>query len=264
VLQPTGPLPSTVYWRRRAAALAGLVTVLVLLIWLVTALIIGSDDDTANLAGSERPVQPAAQQLTATPEPTITTSSRVPPPPEASDTPSPTPPPAPPPGVAPSTAASPGVAPSGVALSGGALSTAAPATAALAPQPCADGAMALTAQPERPEYRVGAKPVFRLTVTNTGPTACTRDLDAGLQELLVYASDGTTRLWSSNDCYPGSGADVRTLQPAEVVTFTVTWAGRSSRPHCAGQRVPIPPGDYLVLAQLGPLSSPPTPFKLTR
>src|SRR3954463_7338200 len=45
VIEPTGPLPPTVYWRRRLAAIgSGLVTLL-LIIWIVG--MFGSDADTA-------------------------------------------------------------------------------------------------------------------------------------------------------------------------------------------------------------------------
>jgi hypothetical protein len=37
VLQPNGPLPAAVYWRRRAIAAAVLIAMIVTLIWLVVA-----------------------------------------------------------------------------------------------------------------------------------------------------------------------------------------------------------------------------------
>ena len=132
------------------------------------------------------------------------------------------------------------------------------------PQPCPDQAIAVAAQVAAPEYRVGQKPEFRLVVTNAGKVPCVRDLGASLQELLVFAADGVTRLWSSNDCYPGNSDDVRTLQPSQQVVFPVKWAGRSSKPQCAGQRVTVQAGDYLVVAKLGALASQPTPFRLVR
>jgi hypothetical protein len=275
MLQPTGPLPAAVYWRRRAIVLAGLLVVLLLLTWLIVAVSTGPDGGADSGA-----VRPAAQELSAIPQPPATTFSNQsfhlkadgdrPSTPTASG---PTAPGAAPPGATAPGATAPGAAAPGTAAPGTAPGAAQPGTAPRAavppaapgsPQPCPDAAIALTAQPERPEYPAGARPVFKLTVTNASQVACTRDLDPGLQELLVFAADGTTRLWSSNDCYPSEGADLRTLQPGEAITATVTWAGRSSRPRCTGQRVPIPPGDYLVIGKLGPLTSPPTPFKLTR
>jgi hypothetical protein len=228
-MQPTGPMPAAVYWRRRAVALAGLVLLLLLLIWLVATVAGGAPEP------ARQPTQSAAQQL----PPRSSSTGRA----TSTATPSPT-----------VTAGRSGQAPSGT--------TAAPPSSPAAPQPCPDKIIGVAAAAEQPEYRVGAKPVFRLTVTNTGAVPCIRDLNAALQELLVYAADGTTRLWSSNDCYPGESANVRTLAAGESVAFTVTWAGRSSHPECAGERVQVPAGDYLVVAKLGPLTSQPAPFKL--
>jgi hypothetical protein len=70
--------------------------------------------------------------------------------------------------------------------------------------------------------------VLRLQVRNVGTVACTRDLGAALQEVLLY--HGTTRLWSSNDCYPEGERDVEVMQPGVLHTFSVTWSGLSSQP----------------------------------
>ena len=242
VLQPTGPLPTTVYWRRRAAAIAGLVLLLVGLIWLVAEVAGGEPGQPAP------PAPPPEQQPSSTAESTTDQSATV----AVSSTTGP-------PASSDAAAAAAGSAPPASQAPPSPTPTQPPGP----PQPCPDEITKVTAQPEQPEYRVGTKPVFRLTVTNTGTAPCTRNLDAGLQELLVYAADGTTRLWSSNDCYPGDSVDVRTLQPGENVNFTVTWAGRSSRPNCTGQRVQIPAGDYLVVGKLGPLTGAPAPFRLT-
>jgi hypothetical protein len=270
-------LPPEVYRRRRVLALAIAVVLLVLLIWLVVALV---------GRGSEQPVQQAAQQHAVSESALSTTvgegalpsratalaiASDIPPTPAAS--------PGAPPGGSPAGAAAgagagvaagtgPGAAPGGAAAAGAAAGAAAAADPAAAgsppaaPQPCPDAATAVTAQPARAEYRVGQKPLLRLAVTNLGTVACTRDLDARLQEVLLYAADGVTRLWSSNDCYPADSVDVRLLQPSETVSYSVTWSGRSSQPACAGPRVRVGPGDYLVIARLGPLASGPAPLRL--
>ncbi len=246
VIQPTGPLSSEVYWRRRALALVGAVVVLLLLIWLVAAVVDRPD---------EQPVQPAAQQIDTTPEPappsttpmTASSAQRL----QPSDDLRPAP-----------TSSAGSVAAPPVPAAALPVAPAVPPVPPGPPQPCPDATTAIAAAPGRTEYRVGAKPVFTLSVTNTGPAACTRDLDARLQELLVFAADGTTRLWSSNDCYPGDSVDVRVLQPAETVSFRVTWAGRSSSPGCAVKRETIQAGDYYVVAKLGPLAGAPTPFRL--
>jgi hypothetical protein len=119
----------------------------------------------------------------------------------------------------------------------------------------------LTAQPSRPAYRRGERRELRMVVTNTGQVPCFRDLNQALQEVLVLAADGT-RLWSSNDCYGAGEPSMRRLAPAEQVVSSVVWAGRTSGPGCPALRHPVPPGDYQLVVKLGPLSSPPAPFRL--
>ena len=229
------------YWRRRAIALGALLTALLLLIWLIAAL---TDD--------ERPVQPAAvTERTATTR-AATSSTTAP----SSTAPSSIQPSS----TAPSSLPVSSTVSAGVGRPPAAVTTPSTTTPA-PPQPCPDPVIALAAQVGRPEYRVGEKPEFRLAVTNTGQQPCVRDLDASLQELLVLTANGT-RLWSSNDCYPGESDDVRVLKPGEQVSFRVVWAGRTSNPQCAGRRVTVQAGDYLVTAKLGPLTSPPVPFRL--
>jgi hypothetical protein len=101
-----------------------------------------------------------------------------------------------------------------------------------------------------------------MVVTNTGTEACQRDLSGTLQSFTVFAAD-STRVWSTGDCFPGQGTDVRELAPADAVKFTVKWSGMTSQPGCEGDRAQVPAGDYTVIAQLGGLSSPPAAFSMT-
>jgi hypothetical protein len=100
-----------------------------------------------------------------------------------------------------------------------------------------------------------------MIVKNVGPVPCFRDLNPALQEVLVLGADGR-RLWSSNDCYNQGEPSVRRLSPAEQVQSSVVWAGRTSQPGCPTQRETVPAGDYQLVVRLGPLSSPPAPFRL--
>ncbi|HEY0637216.1 MAG TPA: hypothetical protein VGD67_06185, partial [Pseudonocardiaceae bacterium] len=130
------------------------------------------------------------------------------------------------------------------------------------PQPCPDSVVTVAAIPSAPQFTVGSKPLLRLGVGNAGPVPCTRDLDAALQELVVLAGDGVTRLWSSNDCYPGDTDDVRTLAAGETVLFELTWAGRTSQPGCSAERTVVPAGDYHLVARLGTLTGPAAGFRM--
>jgi hypothetical protein len=133
----------------------------------------------------------------------------------------------------------------------------------LPPQPCPDPAIQLAAESGQPGYRVGQQPLLRLVIVNAGPVPCLRDVSRSTRELVLTSGDGATRLWSSNDCYSPPGADTRLLQPGERLTFTVTWAGRTSAPGCPSKRRTVPAGSYLVTPRLGALTGTALPLVLT-
>jgi hypothetical protein len=224
MLEPTGPLPASVYWRRRAVAAGGCVFAVVVLVWLVTSLV-GGDD--------EQPVHGAArsQKLVESP-------SSPPPagPPVASSTTSPPP----------TTSAVP------------ASHTRPPAPV----RQCADSVLRVVASPSAASYRVGAQPLLYLGVVNEGKVACTRDVSRKLRELVITTADGK-RLWSSNDCFRPEGRDVRTLAPGEPIRFSLNWAGRTSAPGCPEPREAVKPGRYGVYAKLGTIKGPSARLTLT-
>ena len=127
---------------------------------------------------------------------------------------------------------------------------------------CSGDAITVQAQVAAPSYPLGAQPVFRLLITNTGKVACTADLSARLQQLIVYSADGRTRVWSSNDCFPGTAPDTRSLAPAEQAVYSVQWAGTTSSEGCTTPRVPAAAGRYIVMGVLGGQQSQPAPFTI--
>lgn len=249
MLEPMGPLPEGVYWRRRAVGVGALVVGLFLGLWAFTALAGGDDQDAAGPGVPAAPAtSPPRTSATATSAPVQSSSAAPSTVPPNSAAPMP-----------PSAAASPG-APRGPAAPNAAPAVAAPRPPP-PPGPCPDQVIGLTAQPSQPAYRRGERRELRMVVTNTGPVPCFRDLNQALQEVLVLAADGT-RLWSSNDCYTAGEPSMRRLAPAEQVVSSVVWAGRTSGPGCPVLRHTVPPGDYQLVVKLGPLSSPPAPFRL--
>ncbi len=235
MLHPVGPLPASVYWRRRAVAFAGLVGVL-LLVW---AVLPGGDDtprDSAAAVGSPSPTEPAAAPSDSG---GLTASPATDDPGRAADGPAPT--------ATTPTATTP-------------VATTARPTPTPAPKPCPDSALRLTISAAQQAYVVGQAPVLRLQVRNVATAPCIRDLGAALQEVLLYR--GTQRLWSSNDCYPEGERDTELMRPGVVHAFSVTWSGLVSRPKCAGTRTPVGAGSYALVGRLGTLVSPPAPLTL--
>ncbi|AOW95071.1 hypothetical protein BFN03_15510 [Rhodococcus sp. WMMA185] len=252
-MEPTGPLPPEIYWRRRALAVGGVIVVLLLVGFLINSVRGGGDSD-ANPAA-------ASSSSTTSASPTTTTTASAPAGGGSSGG-----------GVA--GAQSPG---NPGALGGGVPSGGEPggeepgsdpppAVPPLLEGQCPDQSLAIKVATDKPTYQAGEEPVFTTVITNIGTEQCDRDLGSGLQQVLVYTIDGAVRLWSNIDCYPQSDPDLRSLAPGEQAQFTVTWSGTTSAPDCLTQpdpqREPVAPGAYTVVGQLGQLRSVPEPFNL--
>ncbi|HEX3546102.1 MAG TPA: hypothetical protein VHU62_05950 [Mycobacterium sp.] len=228
-LEPHGPLPSQIYWRRRALALG--IAVLVIGVIAAVALVVivnvtGSDNKTAE--------KPTSTPAAATPLPGENPEIKTPVMPPAQQAPAPTPTP----------------------------------TAAVMPPPvlkegddCPDSTLAVKGITNQPQYVIGDQPKFTMVVTNIGLVACKRDVGAAVLAAYVYSLDNT-RLWSNLDCAPSNETLVKTFQPGEQVTTEVTWTGMGSAPQCPLPRQPIGPGTYNLIVQLGNLRSVTVPFVL--
>jgi hypothetical protein len=224
VLEPTGPLPPEIYWRRRVFAIGAIVIVLALVIWLAIMLLHGGGSSKSTAAASSTSATAAGPETT-TPPATSTSDA----------------------------AASATATPSGTVN----------ATAVNSPAACPDQSLAVKVTVGQPTYKSGDKPVFGIVITNISTMACSRDMGSGLQQVSVQSLDGQRRLWTSTDCDQGGPPDVRTLTGGQQAAFTLTWSGTTSQPKCAGERVPVPPGSYAVSAQFGSIHSAPETFNIT-
>lgn len=224
MIDPSGPLPTGVYWRRRAAAIAMSVAAVVALAWVIGRLVDGEPNPVQG--ASARASQPPSTR-SSVPASRSSSSASVPEPAPSPSVPVTPPPPPPPP-----------------------------------PGPCPDTAIAVYAETDQPGYRVGQKPRFRLLIVNASPMACFRDVSRSIRELVLTTPDGA-RVWSSNDCYSPPGEEVRLIQPGERLVFTVNWAGRTSAPGCPSRRRAVQPGGYLVTGKLGAITGTPVPVQLT-
>jgi hypothetical protein len=230
-LEPHGPLPSQIYWRRRALAL-GIAVVVVGVIAAVVGMIVTNGSGAATKNAATQSATPTAAAPTPLPGENPEVKSPVVPPPQQ----------APPPTATP--------------------------TAAVTPPPvlkegddCPDSTLAVKGITSQPEYMVGDQPKFTMVVTNIGLVACKRDVGAAVLAAYVYSLDNT-RLWSNLDCAPSNETLVKTFSPGEQVTTEVTWTGMGSAPNCPLPRQPIGPGTYNLIVQLGNLRSASVPFVL--
>lgn len=230
-LEPHGPLPTQIYWRRRALAI-GLAVLAVAVIVAVVILVV------TNSTGSTSGPGPSAATSSApapTPLPGENPEVKTPVQPPAQQQPPPTPTP----------------------------------SAAVVPPPvlkegddCPDSTLAVKGITSAPSFTVGDQPKFTMVVTNIGLVACKRDVGAAVLAAYVYSLDNN-RLWSNLDCAPSNETLVKTFNPGEQVTTEVTWTGMGSAPNCPLPRQPIGPGTYNLLVQLGNLRSATVPFVLT-
>lgn len=229
-LEPQGPLPTQIYWRRRALAL-GIAVVIIGVVAAIVVMVVsgGSGAETKN--ADQQSAAPA--EAAPTPLPGRTPRSR----PRSCRRPSRrrrrphahrrrhTPP----------------------VLQEG--------------DDCPDSTLAVKGITSQPEYVVGDQPKFTMVVTNIGLVACKRDVGAAVLAAYVYSLDNT-RLWSNLDCAPSNETLVKTFAPGEQVTTEVTWTGMGSAPQCPLPRQPIGAGTYNLIVQLGNLRSSPVPFIL--
>ncbi|MEV0947462.1 hypothetical protein [Rhodococcus sp. NPDC049939] len=270
MLQPTGPLPPEVYWRRRALAVGGVIVVVLLIVLLINSFRSGGNSEADSVAASSSMTTSASTTRTTSASPTTGNGSGG--------------------GGAAAGAQSPGGPgeSSGGASGGGNMKGETPGGGNASgeapggvpdgeapgeppagqpiPGQCPDQSLAIKVATDKPTYQAGEEPVFTTVITNIGTETCDRDLGSGLQQVLVYTIDGALRLWSNIDCYPQSEPDIRSLAPGEQAQFTVTWSATTSSPDClaqpAPQRDPVVPGAYTVVGQLGELRSVPEPFNL--
>lgn len=234
-LEPHGPLPTQIYWHRRALALGIAVLVIAVIAAVVVVVVTNTgasgDADTKN---AENPAPTAAAAPTPLPGENPEVKTPVMPPAQQAPAPTPTP------------------------------------TAAVMPPPvlnegddCPDSTLAVKGITNQPQYVVGDQPKFTMVVTNIGLVACQRDVGAAVLAAYVYALDNN-RLWSNLDCAPSNETLVKTFQPGEQVTTEVTWTGMGSAPGCPLPRQPIGPGTYNLVVQLGNLRSAMVPFILAQ
>ncbi|MCW2503175.1 MAG: hypothetical protein JWO79_1459 [Actinomycetia bacterium] len=237
-----GPHPPAVYWRRRAVVAAPVLLILVLFAGCLSTGQNGSSNQRAAAASTK---SPAPQQSHA-----CTLDDPCVPAPDLSASASPSP---------------------SVPAFGAAVQPSPKAAASLSPSPrpaastsaaeCADKDVALTPVVDQAEYKSGTMPRFKLVISNRSGTPCTMDVGSAQQELVVTRSG--QRVWSSDDCSPNHGHDVRTLAPGAKRTYWLTWSGKTSAPGCSAARVNAGPGSYQLTGRLANVRSAAVPFTIT-
>ncbi|MFI1971645.1 hypothetical protein BLA24_03355 [Streptomyces cinnamoneus] len=257
---PIGPLPSSIYWRRRAVAL-GLLGILVLLaVWFLT---MGGDGGSKG-AQSDGSNGQGPSDATITPGPTPSgplisqrpggrgdsggggTDDRN--------------------GGGSGSGGSAGTG--GAGGGGGAGGAGGPAAGGFGGGPglqvagegkavatgsplpdCVPGAVRLSLRSVKDSYRADEKPRFELVVKNTGGGACKVNFGATAALLKITDSKGEEHVWASDDCPRGNGAVLFEVPGAGETKRTLEWDRRRSAPRCAtptGAAAAAAPGTYRV------------------
>jgi hypothetical protein len=238
-----GPHPPAVYWRRRAVVAAPVLLILVLFAGCLSTGQNGSSTQRTTAAGVQSPAPQRSHACTVD-DPCV-------PAPNLSATASPSP-------SAPAfgAAAQPSPEPA-------ASLVASPSPSPVASTPaadCEDTDVALTPVVDQAEYKAGTMPRFKLVISNKSDTTCTMDVGSAQQELIVTRTG--QRVWSSDDCSPNHGHDVRALAPGAKRTYWLTWSGKTSAPGCSAVRVNAGPGSYQLTGRLATVRSAPVPFTI--
>ncbi|WP_461086646.1 hypothetical protein [Streptomyces deserti] len=102
----------------------------------------------------------------------------------------------------------------------------------------------------RNTYEPGQTPTFLLTARNISGNDCKVDLGPKNAVLTITQANGDDEYWSSADCPKGAGSLVFRVPSENSITYTVKWDRKPSAPQCA-----TPPagsagaGTYLVEAK---------------
>ncbi|WP_225824944.1 hypothetical protein [Streptomyces naphthomycinicus] len=256
---PVGPLPSTIYWRRRVVLLSVLALLALVALWIVTAGGGGGkkNDDASNGKNPTHTITPG-------PSPSGSAISQHPGGRDESggdsggsgsggsgsggsgsggsgDAA----------GAADGSSGSSGSAGgSGAAAGGGAVvaGDALPASSTL--PDCASGAVTLSLRSVHNSYSPDRTPTFELTAKNGSSADCKVDLGPKKAVLTITPADGDDAYWSSADCAKDAGSLVFRVPAGKSITYTVKWDRKPSAPHCA---TPSPgaakPGTYLLEAK---------------
>ncbi|MEO3978937.1 hypothetical protein [Streptomyces sp. CAU 1734] len=261
---PIGPLPSSIYWRRRAIALSLVALLAVLTIWALTSRGGGGDkQDSANGKSTSSPStitpgpsqsgtaiseQPGGREETGGtgtesgpgsgqpgsggPDGTGGTDSG---------------------GTGSSTGT--GSGPGGGSGTGGTGGGGSPGERVPAGSPlpnCRASELTLALNTPKVPYEPGEKPSFRLVVTNSSDTACKADLGPRAAVLTITsADDGGDKVWSSKDCPRTRGALLLKVPARGSVTHVVEWDRVRSAPQCATPPAgAVRAGTYLAEARI--------------
>ncbi|MEY3277873.1 MAG: hypothetical protein RLZZ426_359 [Actinomycetota bacterium] len=88
------------------------------------------------------------------------------------------------------------------------------------------------------------------TISNSGMSACLRDVGARSNEVFVTDTSGEM-IWSSNDCPVNKKINLVEMQPQDVYQVVLSWGGFKSPAVCGEPSDRVPKGIYEITARNG-------------
>lgn len=125
---------------------------------------------------------------------------------------------------------------------------------------CTDAEVKVTAKADSHSYPAGTTPRLTLTVRNVSSAACQRDLGSAALELFV--TSGSAGIWNSDACKAKGSSAVTTLAPGESSVTRLSWPRVRSGSSCPTPRPTAEPGTYRVAGRAGTARSAPAAFVL--
>ncbi|MFD7714003.1 hypothetical protein [Streptomyces sp. NPDC059786] len=115
---------------------------------------------------------------------------------------------------------------------------------------CTAGSVKLSLSSVHNAYSPGQKPTFEVTAKNSSGSDCKLDLGAKETVLTITQADSDDDIWTSSDCPDGSGSLLLRVPADGHVTHTVEWDRKASAPKCATPAATsASAGTYLVEAK---------------
>ncbi|MFJ5261064.1 hypothetical protein ACIQAC_11455 [Streptomyces sp. NPDC088387] len=147
--------------------------------------------------------------------------------------------------------------------SGGGVSTGDALPAGSSLPNCTAGAVTLTLRSVRNDYSPDQTPAFQLVARNTSAGDCKVDLGPKSAVLSVTQAGEDEEFWSSADCPSGAGSRLYRVPADSSITYTVEWDRRRSAAACGtpvGGRAGA--GTYLLEARAAGFAKAQTSFVL--
>ncbi|WP_329255321.1 hypothetical protein OG223_30165 [Streptomyces sp. NBC_01478] len=264
---PVGPLPSSIYWRRRVLMVSVVALLALLITWIVTS---GGGGGKNGADGAKNGKTPAPT-ITAGPSGSGPAISQHPGGRDESGSGSGS-------GGGGSSGSGSGGSSGSSGGSGGtsagsgsgsgdggsggsSTGTTVPADSTL--PNCAAGSVQLTLRSLHNSYSPDQTPTFVLTAKNSSGSDCKVDLGPKSAVLTITEAGGSADFWSSADCPKGSGSVFYRVSAGSSVTYTLKWDRKPSAPECATPAAgSAGAGTYLVEAEASGFAKAQTSFVL--